>query len=206
MALVSAGATWGLRLLRVLPLEEVPRIAATVVAYGVVFLVVGSPHRRRQPRGPRAPVGLGPAEVPALRVRLARHGEPAYGPGSARDPDHPPRPRGRAGLQGLRSTRITRDPVLSVASRSQRSKAASSSRRRGAGPHVQAAEQEGEDVVEGGAAGEVVPLQDLEVGEVRGQGVGGVVPVVLGDEGQVGRRRREDQGAAGSQDPVHVAR
>ncbi len=42
VALVSAGATWGLRLLRVLPLEEVPRIAATVVAYGVVFLVVGS--------------------------------------------------------------------------------------------------------------------------------------------------------------------
>ena len=42
VALVSAGATWGLRLLRVLPLEEVPRIGATVVAYGVVFLVVGS--------------------------------------------------------------------------------------------------------------------------------------------------------------------
>ncbi len=42
VALVSAGATWGLRLLRVLPLEEIPRMAATVVAYGVVFLVVGS--------------------------------------------------------------------------------------------------------------------------------------------------------------------
>ena len=42
VALVSAGATWGLRLLRVLPLEEVPRIGATVVAYAVVFLVVGS--------------------------------------------------------------------------------------------------------------------------------------------------------------------
>ena len=42
VALASAGATWGLRLLRVLPLEEVPRMGATVVAYGVVFLVVGS--------------------------------------------------------------------------------------------------------------------------------------------------------------------
>lgn len=42
VALVSAGATWGLRLLRVLPFEEVPRMGATVVAYGVVFLVVGS--------------------------------------------------------------------------------------------------------------------------------------------------------------------
>ena len=42
VALVSAGATWGLRLLRVLPFEELPRIGATVVAYGVVFLVVGS--------------------------------------------------------------------------------------------------------------------------------------------------------------------
>ncbi|MCY3738478.1 MAG: oligosaccharide flippase family protein [Gemmatimonadaceae bacterium] len=42
VALASAGATWGLRLLHVLPLEEVPRMGATVVAYGVVFLVVGS--------------------------------------------------------------------------------------------------------------------------------------------------------------------
>ncbi len=42
VALVSAGATWGLRLLRVLPFEELPRIGATVGAYGVVFLVVGS--------------------------------------------------------------------------------------------------------------------------------------------------------------------
>ena len=42
VALVSAGATWGLRLLRVLPFGELPRIGATVGAYGVVFLVVGS--------------------------------------------------------------------------------------------------------------------------------------------------------------------
>ena len=40
-ALVSAAATWGLRLLGVLPLEEAPRMGATVLAYGVVFLVVG---------------------------------------------------------------------------------------------------------------------------------------------------------------------
>ena len=41
-ALISAGATWGLRLLGVLPSDEVLRIASTAAAYGVVFLVVGS--------------------------------------------------------------------------------------------------------------------------------------------------------------------